>query len=66
MNSILGLTKQDLDRLSERYGNLFFSAYEKELRRTIKTQEMIDSLLAKQKDTEITERYGHLLDKYIQ
>lgn len=27
--------KKDLDKLSERYGNLFFNAYKKELWRTI-------------------------------
>lgn len=65
MNSILELTKKDMDKLSERYGDLFMSAYKKELEQTMDRQEALEALLAKRDEPKDTRPYGSLLDKYI-
>lgn len=65
MDSILNLTKKDMDKLSERYGDLFMRVYKKELEQTMDRQEAMEALLAKRNESKDTRPYGSLLDKYI-
>ena len=65
MDSILNLTQKDMDKLKERYGNLFFNAYKKEVEQEMDRQEAMEALLAKRNEPKDTRPYGSLLDKYI-
>lgn len=65
MDSILNLSKKDLDRLEKRYGDLFFKEYKRELEQTIEHQEMLETLLAHKGEPKDERPYGSLLDKYI-
>ncbi len=65
MDSILNLTQKDMEELKERYGDLFFKAYKKELEQTMDRQYVLEALLSKRDEPKDTRRYGSLLDKYI-
>lgn len=65
MDSILNLTQKDMDELKERYGDLFYKAYKKELEQVMDKQEALEALLAERDKPKDTRRYGSLLDKYI-
>lgn len=54
-----------MDKLKERYGDLFFKAYKKELEQTMDRQEALEALLTERDKPKDTRRYGSLLDKYI-
>lgn len=63
MNST-ALTKAELKKLEQRYGDLFYKAYKSQVMNELERREHIDTLL-EHNEQQDNNRYGHLLDKYI-
>lgn len=63
MDSILELTKADLDGLKEKYGNAFYLSYKREAEKRMEHQKLMTKLL-REKPQDVRP-YGSLLDKYI-
>lgn len=59
------LTKAELEKLEQKYGDLFYKTYRSQVINELDRRERIDTLLEKNNERQENNRYGHLLDKYI-
>lgn len=65
MKKFEAITREELKKLEEQYGDLFYKAYKSQVMDKLDRRERIDKLLDQNNEKQDNSRYGHLLDKYI-
>lgn len=65
MKNFEAMTREELEQLGKKYGDLFYKAYRDQVMDELDRREKIDKLLDKNNEKQENNRYGHLLDKYI-